>query len=41
MTVIRCCFVLTTSLIAFAAFADDAPPSDASILGAEYVFAQS
>jgi uncharacterized protein len=32
MTAIRCCFVLTTSLIAFAAFADDAPPSDASIL---------
>jgi uncharacterized protein len=31
MTAIRCCFVLTTSLISFAAFANDAPPSDASI----------
>jgi uncharacterized protein len=31
MTAIRCCFVLTTTLISFAAFANDAPPSDASI----------
>jgi len=28
---IRSCFVLTASLISFAAFANDAPPSDASI----------
>jgi uncharacterized protein len=31
MTAIRCCFVLTISLISFAAFANDAPPSDESI----------
>src|SRR5580698_6604043 len=31
MTAIRACFVLTTSLISFAAFANDAPPSDASL----------
>jgi uncharacterized protein len=31
MTAIRSCFVLTTALISFGAFANDAPPSDSSL----------
>jgi hypothetical protein len=31
MNAIRCCFVFTTLVAACAAFANDAPPSDASI----------